>query len=342
MLYYEQSSHLVLGNPNLFGKNDFFSRHAFGRPLSKADIFRIRLVSGKISGSTVRGRLPIRYDHVPLHEVETAALLNGSGLEADFREHIFQEEDMTPDCYIFIPEFWQNIYGHWLVDILPGAVAARNLLGDVKIRLLHSSSIPEFAYFLAENFGFDRMDFVSLESLDLGKSYNFAIYSALREHDYFNKTIMSAHFTKILRELPLSENEGPDRVYISRSNWRRSTPNSRSLENRDNVEVMFREAGYTIVYPEQLSIMQQILLFRGVKILAGEAGSGLHNSVFMQNGTHVICIQSGRQNHLIQASLCSVCGQTSSYVVGRQESADWNSNFLVDLNDIEDVITATS
>jgi capsular polysaccharide biosynthesis protein len=48
---------------------------------------------------------------------------------------------------------------------------------------------------------------------------------------------------------------------------------------------MWEARGFTSVRPESLPFLEQARLLAGAEIVAGEAGSGLHGTVFSQPGT---------------------------------------------------------
>jgi capsular polysaccharide biosynthesis protein len=128
---------------------------------------------------------------------------------------------------------------------------------------------------------------------------------------------------------------GNKKIFVSRRNLGKVGPNSRSLINRHEVEDFFENLGYRIVHPENLSVSEQINIFSMADVVAGEAGSGLHNSIFMQNETTVVNLQSSRQEHLIQSSLRQINNGKCIYVWGESESDDWNSNFYISLDQLE-------
>ena len=76
------------------------------------------------------------------------------------------------------------------------------------------------------------------------------------------------------------------KVYISR----RNVFNPR-LENQDNVEQIFSENGYEIIYPESMSFKDQLKIFSEVEIFAGVYGSGITNVIFTNKNAKIICIQ---------------------------------------------------
>jgi hypothetical protein len=66
------------------------------------------------------------------------------------------------------------------------------------------------------------------------------------------------------------------RIYVSRSKLN----HGRKLLNEQIIEDIFRKNGFHIIYPEAMSLYEQINIFHGASIVAGCKGSGLHNTVF--------------------------------------------------------------
>lgn len=76
------------------------------------------------------------------------------------------------------------------------------------------------------------------------------------------------------------------KLFISR----RNTFNPR-LENQDNVEQIFLENGYEIIYPELMSFQDKLKLFSEAKFIAGAYGAGFTNILFANKNAKIICIQ---------------------------------------------------
>lgn len=83
-------------------------------------------------------------------------------------------------------------------------------------------------------------------------------------------------FSKIRKKL-IQENSGdsPKKVYFSRTRLKH-----RQTVGEDTVEKMFSSVGFEIVYPESLSLIEQINLTIGADEIAGVVGSALHLMVF--------------------------------------------------------------
>ena len=90
--------------------------------------------------------------------------------------------------------------------------------------------------------------------------------------------------------------------------------------DRARIEAMAEDFGFTLVRPERLTVPEQIALFGGAGVIAGEYGSALHNSVFSAPGT-AICALRGNARHpsLVQSGIGTAMGQETGYVFGRAE-----------------------
>lgn len=72
------------------------------------------------------------------------------------------------------------------------------------------------------------------------------------------------------------------RRLFSRGNFERVTA------NEVDMEAEFRRRGFRILYPETMSFEDQVGHYAHAEWVAGISGSGLHNSIFMDEDTHLI------------------------------------------------------
>ena len=83
----------------------------------------------------------------------------------------------------------------------------------------------------------------------------------------------------------LGDTAGPERIFLSRAKFGEDR-----IENETEVEQVMTDFGFAVVRPHELSPVAQIRLFAGAKIVAGEFGSALHNTIFSPPGTQVIAV----------------------------------------------------
>jgi capsular polysaccharide biosynthesis protein len=111
------------------------------------------------------------------------------------------------------------------------------------------------------------------------------------------------------------------RVFLSRSRFNatvghggrppRTDPEWDALMDRS-----FAAAGFDLVYPEELSISEQIAIVRGVEVLAASKGSALHLSCFTRPGTKVLEVgEPGRRDPPpTQCAIDAACGNPFAYL----------------------------
>lgn len=77
------------------------------------------------------------------------------------------------------------------------------------------------------------------------------------------------------------------KIYLSRKKLKKD---KRFLINEDEVESVFCALGFEIIYPEELSLREQIHCLDQAKVVAGPSGSALHNAAFMRPGQLLISL----------------------------------------------------
>jgi len=90
------------------------------------------------------------------------------------------------------------------------------------------------------------------------------------------------------------------KLYLSRAEIRRrAVPNERAMEE------VFREAGFVVIQPQNFTFGSQLELFGQASIIAGLAGSALHNVIFCPRGTATISVGDARANVTKNQPVCS-------------------------------------
>lgn len=108
-------------------------------------------------------------------------------------------------------------------------------------------------------------------------------------------------------KLAVDQESLPARVYISRARVSRSKV-ERAIVNEPLIERLAERCGFTVVYPETLTLAQQVRMFASADVVCGLSGSALHQCVFMRPGSELLEIgdvRSGRRAHPMQ-ELCNM------------------------------------
>ncbi|HEY7522031.1 MAG TPA: glycosyltransferase family 61 protein [Candidatus Limnocylindrales bacterium] len=105
--------------------------------------------------------------------------------------------------------------------------------------------------------------------------------------------------------------EGDLKVYLSRDRIAK-----RPIANEIDVATAFERRGFTVVRPEELSFAEQLELYARASVIAGFAGSQLHNLLFARSGTVVISIGDGLRRPLMPNQvLCNAIRESTAIVV---------------------------
>lgn len=124
------------------------------------------------------------------------------------------------------------------------------------------------------------------------------------------------------------ERELPARFFCSRK------IRKRGCTNTDEVEELFRRQGFEILFPETMSLPEQVQLFRQADVVAGFAGSGLFQLEFTPTPKRVITIGHARYNAANEYLMASLLGHELNQVVSVPERDHFQSRFRFD-NDRE-------
>lgn len=213
-----------------------------------------------------------------------------------------------------------NIYphfGHFLVEQINRLYGAIGKPRDIKYVFIDNRGIgaQNFVYEFMSAFGVEKENIVILN-----KSTRF-------KKLYIPKQTLNISGAQIDENMPRGYREmannihgaGFDKVYMSRD----KLPESMRTLGEQKVQEIFRKNGYKIIYPEQMSITEQIAAVRDAKYLAGCAGTALHWALFMKPGGTVITLKRNQKRDIFvqtQYMFNTVCGLKSVFIWASTET----------------------
>ena len=175
---------------------------------------------------------------------------------------------------LYMDAAYRAAYGHVLVDALP--------------RLWALPHIPEKRFGLFTTAGFKRgyldelLASVSKTARIIraqGSALCRTLYVPIQPHmlGWYVCSQARAVWRRIGESLHNADSQNtPRKVYFSR----RRFVERRRMEDEDRVEALFRDRGFTVLYPEKEPLSRQVTAVRQADVLAGPFGSAMHNSVF--------------------------------------------------------------
>ncbi len=140
-----------------------------------------------------------------------------------------------------------------------------------------------------------------------GETFNRVIFSGDLSAEGFIDPDTVAYCRDLADALPGGTAEGGKKVYVSRALSGVGRRQYRHMINEIEVEDILRRRGYEIVYPESLSLTQQMRSLRGARVVIGPSGSGMFNTIFAPPGCRIVDIETYhhtvRQHAKLYASL---------------------------------------
>ena len=129
-----------------------------------------------------------------------------------------------------------------------------------------------------------------------------------------------------------------ERIYVSRLNIR-----ERRLVNEEACVKIFKQYGFDIIYPEQHTAAEQIAIFKKAKLIAGVAGSAMHNLIFSDRDTRVLFLASSGWLVVADNLITSHFDHPLGYVIGNPlgyvgTHKRTQENWVIDMQDVEEAI----
>lgn len=213
-----------------------------------------------------------------------------------------EKYDTYDDIVIYLGNM-SNIWGHCLTDNLKYLwflhtqkyLELKQQYPSIKLVYICSPSFHQI-----KNFN-ELLKLAGISSSQLNKIEKPSAYSKIivpdpcifLDYNYIDGNMGNKYYTREYINLidKLSEkiesNTKYRNIYLSRSKLFLTI---RDIGEKD-IERSFKKHGFHVVYPEKLSLTQQIALYKGAEHIATTEGSIAHNAVFMSNGCKLTIIR---------------------------------------------------
>jgi hypothetical protein len=191
------------------------------------------------------------------------------------------EPDELPGTYYHLDNQIAGHYGHVITHDLSKLWAWDAALAeypDLKVLIsphAETGEIPPYTYELLEAFGIGR-ERIHMITAPVRTERLITATQAFQQPAFLSPVARDVWARVVAGLLPRAGHDPlPERVFVSR----RAASRRRCL-NGDDMEQRFQDAGFVTIYPEDLSLPDQVRLFSSAPVIAGYAGSGLINTVF--------------------------------------------------------------
>jgi hypothetical protein len=192
-------------------------------------------------------------------------------------------------------------FGHFLVETVPNLCWAREIAPDIPL-LFHPFERRGENVFSERPYGIECLTLLGIPGRRvLMATSDYAVADLLlppRAYDVRHG--VRYDFGDVYRALRAAALQGRDAshgglVYLSRRRFKRR---QQRIENEAAVERHMRRRGFTILYPERMSLTEQIRAVAGAAIVAGVDGSALHLGAFMRPGSRMLVLETQRRRNV--------------------------------------------
>lgn len=241
-------------------------------------------------------------------------------------------------------------YYHWLIEIaakcqfltnLPARYTNYPLLVSQEVRdiptfkkILNVLAEEREVIYLKPSQSYVVNNLVWIDTPNL-LPFNMVGDNQLRVEDcYIRKASIDYLRSKLLQEQ--CEHDGTvqaERVFLAR------TPGKRDY-NQDEVEVLLKEYGFSVVYMEKLDYEAQIEVIRAAKYIIGPTGAAWTNLQYANSGTTCLCWMAEEYGGFSAFSnIAHIVGADMHYLRGKTGETEisqiYKCSYRVDLEDVE-------
>lgn len=214
------------------------------------------------------------------------------------RRKIIKSHDLNFDNYNF--EF-HNGYYMWIGHIFPhyGHFLLESLARLWPLKLLKLDNFKFVAHieggnyalpFIQQFFSLLGISEQNLICVDSPKQFEqLLVPTASYALGVYNTPFQDSTWQLISSQIRVNTNFG-SKVYFSRLRFNQSKPKTKRFLNEEEIERLFEDNGFQVIYPETLSVEQQISAAKNAGIVAGCIGSAMYNAAFMKENGKVFII----------------------------------------------------
>ena len=222
----------------------------------------------------------------------------------------FVPRDRLAGDFYSLDNTYSGHFGHLLTEVVSrlwGWQRAKEEIGDLKalIHMKHrSGKDPKLEREIFTAFGIDPSDLVWVNK----PVYLDSVVSASPMWHMEDPHTVHPDLTDTWHRLTDGLLRGahpsgtPERIFVSRSEGLH-----RVCRNGPEVESLFADRGFEVIYPETMPLRRQVELFAGAKVVAGFGGSAMFNVMHTARLEHTIVLAHGaytaRNEHLYAALL---------------------------------------
>ncbi|MBL0406320.1 DUF563 domain-containing protein [Microvirga aerilata] len=223
---------------------------------------------------------------------------------------------------VYAPLHPNMVYGHFLLEMLSKLMIIRSLYNEgmrhpIAVSKANPQWVTAFLHLVIPDANLIYFD----PDTTVIKADAFLLITRVDRDAHLHPSL--AERFRMIAGLAGSSSDAGDKIYLSRAKLSKNL-SWHWIEDEAKIERLFAERGFRVIYPEKLSIVEQIKLFKRTNILAGEFSSAMHNALFMPKGSRVFCLN---WINVYQSRIAALKQQAVCFVPDRDGAFhDWRSH----------------
>lgn len=225
----------------------------------------------------------------------------------------FDVDYVDIDKCTFISQPGQDIYGHWILDLIPRLSLLRTSgFSDTPLAIGHipnwARSFLELAQINSKQLNIITQKNVRIKSRVFVPSF---LKSGFTIDSNFCRDSWSLFRSNLRLMTEKLTRQSFKKVFVSRAKWGSERP----IQNMPQLEILAEKNGYQIVHPEKMSLLEQYILFSDARIIIGEDGSGLHNIVMCESRNVTLgVLGTSERTNMWHLSICDALNYKIAYL----------------------------
>ncbi len=196
--------------------------------------------------------------------------------------------DVIDKTALFIHDLEAGNYGSFIIRQLPQLIVAQ--MAKLRFDCYITPSRTPWLMQALELLGMPNLPIYTTREVAARPFQSILITSGCDTEGFFAKNVATR--MRSLAET-LCAGSGPDqKIYVSRLLSSTGRRFYRVLQNEPEIEERAQAAGYRVVYPETLSLAEQLKAFGAASHIFGPSGSGMLNTAFARTGAKVADLES--------------------------------------------------
>lgn len=257
------------------------------------------------------------------------------GIITDLKKKEINVKKELDGEYVYLG-YINNHWGHFIVDFCTRLYYAKKNPDKNFIFLINSKEkkinlIPQIKRFI-ELLGVDikKITFVN----KITKVQKLIIPMPSYQHELYYSDEYLEIFDTVTDNIHPTYNNKFDKVYFSRTKINKSINREIGIENLDDI---FRENKYHIIYPENETLDNQIFILNNCREICAVIGSIFHNIMYIKNNNiKIFCINKTYLNNTFIRDTCKIRGKEPVFIdayISKAPVLYGYGPFLIEINE---------